>query len=150
MGTKLLGTICPWGLNWFGTVCPQGPINWGPIAGDQVSGDHMRLGSNVSEQYVLILSQELFSYFLANFEHCDVRVRRPDGLSDGRTGGKDTVSTRSTICSTAVLCTVLGKQAAALHTLGPFTYSPPVIVLFNRVSRTGSRHGDPGVGADQG
>ena len=49
MGTEFLGTICPWGLNWLGTVCPEGPINWGPIVGDQMSGDHMRLGSNVSQ-----------------------------------------------------------------------------------------------------
>ena len=27
-GTKLLGTICPWGQNWLGTVCPEGPINF--------------------------------------------------------------------------------------------------------------------------
>ena len=49
MGTKFLGTICPLGLNWFGTVCPEGPINWGPIVGDQMSGDHMCLEPNVSQ-----------------------------------------------------------------------------------------------------
>ena len=49
MGTEFLGTICPWGLNWLGTVCPEGPISWGPIVGDQMSGDHMRLGPNVSQ-----------------------------------------------------------------------------------------------------
>ena len=48
-GTKFLGTICPWGQNWLGTVCPEGPINWGPIVGDQMSGDHMCLGPNVSQ-----------------------------------------------------------------------------------------------------
>ena len=48
-GTKFLGTICPWGLNWLGTVSPEGPINWGPIVGDQMSGDHMCLGPNVSQ-----------------------------------------------------------------------------------------------------
>ena len=53
-GTKFLGTICPWGQNWFGTVCPEGPINWGPIVGDQMSGDHIGLGPNVSQpSYVL-------------------------------------------------------------------------------------------------
>ena len=46
-GTKFLGTICPWGQNWLGTVCPEGPINWGPNVGDQMSGDHMGLGPNV-------------------------------------------------------------------------------------------------------
>ena len=49
METEFLGTICPWGLNWLGTVCLEGPINWGPIVGDQMSGDHMRLGPNVSQ-----------------------------------------------------------------------------------------------------
>ena len=71
------------------------------------------MSQNLSVCTHFAVSQEFFSYFLANIEHCDARVRRPDGLSDGRTGGKDTVSTRSTICSTAVLCTVLGKQVAA-------------------------------------
>ena len=36
-------------LNWLGTVCREGPINWGPIMGDQMSGDHMCLGPNVSQ-----------------------------------------------------------------------------------------------------
>ena len=49
MGTEFLGTICPLGQNWLGTVCPEGPINWGPIVGDQMSGDHMCLGPNVSQ-----------------------------------------------------------------------------------------------------
>ena len=49
MGTKFLGTICPWGPNWLGTVCPEGPMNWGPIVGDQISRDHMDLGPNVSQ-----------------------------------------------------------------------------------------------------
>ena len=49
MGTEFLGTIFPWGLNWFGTVCPEEPINWGPIVGDQMSGENMRLGPNVSQ-----------------------------------------------------------------------------------------------------
>ena len=48
-GTEFLGTICPWGLNWLGTVCPEGPINWGPIVGDQMSRDHMCSGPNVSQ-----------------------------------------------------------------------------------------------------
>ena len=47
--TKFFGTICPWGLNWLGTVCPKGSINWGPIVWDQMSGDHMCLGPNVSQ-----------------------------------------------------------------------------------------------------
>ena len=46
-GTKFWGTICPWRPNCLGTVFPEGPINWGPIVGDQMSGDHMRLGPNV-------------------------------------------------------------------------------------------------------
>ena len=53
-GTEFLGTICPWGQNWLGTVCPEGPINWGPIVGDQMSGDHMCLGPNVSQPYVIL------------------------------------------------------------------------------------------------
>ena len=40
-----------WGLNWLGTVCPEEPINWGPIVGDQMSGDHMCLGPNVSQPF---------------------------------------------------------------------------------------------------
>merc|ERR1719331_1358796 len=48
-GTKFLGTICPWGQNWLGTVCPEGPIKWGSIVGDQMSGDHMCSGPNVSQ-----------------------------------------------------------------------------------------------------
>ena len=48
-GTKFLETICPWGQNWLGTVCPEGPINWGPIVGDHMSGDHMCLEPNVSQ-----------------------------------------------------------------------------------------------------
>ena len=55
MGTKFLGTICPGGQNWLGTVCPEGPINWGPIVGDQMSGDHMRLGPNVSQPVMAFL-----------------------------------------------------------------------------------------------
>ena len=81
-------------------------------------------------ELILESPRNLLPHFFINFEQCDARVRRPDGLSDGRTGGKDTVSTRSTICSTAVLCTVLGKQAAALHTLGLFAYFPLVIAIF--------------------
>ena len=46
MGIEFLGTNSPWGLNWLGTVCPEGPINWGP---DQMSRDHMRFGTNVSQ-----------------------------------------------------------------------------------------------------
>ena len=37
------------GLNWLGTVCPEGSVNWEPIVGHQMSGDHMRLGPNVSQ-----------------------------------------------------------------------------------------------------
>ena len=33
---NILGTICPWTLNWLETVCPEGPINWGSIVGDQM------------------------------------------------------------------------------------------------------------------
>ena len=36
---NILGTICPWGLNWLGTIYPEGPIYWGPIVGNQVSGN---------------------------------------------------------------------------------------------------------------
>ena len=49
MGTEFLETICPLGQNWLGTVCPEGPINWGPIVEDQMSGDYMCLGPNVSQ-----------------------------------------------------------------------------------------------------
>ena len=49
MGTEFWGTICPWGQYWLETVCPEGPINWGPIVGDQMSADHMCLGPNVSQ-----------------------------------------------------------------------------------------------------
>jgi hypothetical protein len=49
MGTEFGGTICPWGPKWLGTICPEGPINLGPIVGDQMSGDHMHLGPNVSQ-----------------------------------------------------------------------------------------------------
>ena len=51
-GTKFLGTICLWELNCLGTICPEGPINWEPILGDQMSGDHMRLGPNVTQPIV--------------------------------------------------------------------------------------------------
>ena len=51
-GQSWLGTICPGGQNWLGTVYPEGPINWGPIVGDQMSGDHMCLGPNVRGPYV--------------------------------------------------------------------------------------------------
>jgi hypothetical protein len=61
-----LGTICPWGLNWLGTVCPEGPINWGPIVGDQMSGDHMRLGPNVSQP---VFGLFLITYLLPTYEH---------------------------------------------------------------------------------
>ena len=47
-GTKFWGINCPWGKNWMGTVCLEGPINWGPIVGDQMSGDHMHFGTNVN------------------------------------------------------------------------------------------------------
>ena len=36
-------------LNWLETAFREGPINWGPIMGDQMSGDHMCLGPNVSQ-----------------------------------------------------------------------------------------------------
>ena len=48
-GTKLAGDQIGWGLNWLGTICPGGPIYWGPNLGDQMSGDQMRLGPNVSQ-----------------------------------------------------------------------------------------------------
>ena len=74
-GPNWLGTICPWGPNFWGpfvrgdrigwgpfvqrdqlwgtkclgTVCSEGPINLGPIVGDQMSGDYMCLGPNVSQ-----------------------------------------------------------------------------------------------------
>ena len=47
MATKFFGTLCPWWPNWLGPVVTEGTINWGPIVGDQMSGDHMRLGPNV-------------------------------------------------------------------------------------------------------
>ena len=46
-GTIFLQTISPWGLNWLGTVWPEGPIHWGPIVEDQMSGDHIHLRPNV-------------------------------------------------------------------------------------------------------
>ena len=72
-GTEFLGTICPWGQNWLGTVCPEGPINWGPIVGDQMSGDHMCLGPNVSQPYIMeFLTGHLLSSgdFLFTFCFC--------------------------------------------------------------------------------
>ena len=47
-GDQILGDHLSMGIKLVGTVCPEGPINWGPIVGDQMSGDHMRLGPNVS------------------------------------------------------------------------------------------------------
>ena len=37
------------GTVFLGTICPEGPINWGPIVGDQMSGDPMCLGTNMSQ-----------------------------------------------------------------------------------------------------
>ena len=48
-GTKLVGDHLSMGIKFLGTVCPEGPINWGPIVGEQMSGDHMRSGPNVSQ-----------------------------------------------------------------------------------------------------
>ena len=65
---NILGTICPGGPNWLGTVCPEGPINRGPNVGDQMSGDHMRLGPNVSQpilglkKYLTPKNIQLFVY----------------------------------------------------------------------------------------
>ena len=58
MGTKLLGNICPMGLNWLGTIYPEGPINfglinWGPIAGNQMSGYHIYLGPKKKRKEML-------------------------------------------------------------------------------------------------
>ena len=44
--SMIICTICPWGLNW--EPINWGPINWGPIVGDQMSGDRIRLGLNIS------------------------------------------------------------------------------------------------------
>ena len=41
MGTELVGDHLSRGT--------KGPINWGQIVGDQMSGDHMCLGPNVSQ-----------------------------------------------------------------------------------------------------
>ena len=37
------------GTEYAGDRFPEGPINWGPIVGDQMSGDRMRLGPNLSK-----------------------------------------------------------------------------------------------------
>ena len=42
MGTKFLGTICPWGLNMLGTVCPEGTNQLGTnCGGSNVRGPYM-------------------------------------------------------------------------------------------------------------
>ena len=67
---NILGTICPGGPNWLGTICPwdqilgdhlsmgtelfedslsRGTNQLGTHLGDQMSGNHMRLGPNVSQ-----------------------------------------------------------------------------------------------------
>ena len=56
MGTKFLGTICSGGPNLLGTVCLEEPINWGPIVGDQMSGDHMCLGP---QPWILIFKKQI-------------------------------------------------------------------------------------------
>ena len=58
LGTEFLGTICPWGMNWLATICPEGPINRGPIVGDQMSGDHLGLGPNVSQPRKVPLTKQ--------------------------------------------------------------------------------------------
>ena len=40
-GTKIWGNLLSMGTKLVGTVCPEGQINWGPIVGDQMSGDQM-------------------------------------------------------------------------------------------------------------
>ena len=44
MGIKFSGIICPWRRSWLGTDYLEGLTNWGPIEGNQMSRDHMRLG----------------------------------------------------------------------------------------------------------
>ena len=69
--TKFLGTICPWGPNWLGTICPEGPINWGPNVGDQMSRDHMGMGSYVSQLFlgeiIMFLQKEINPIMPLNF-----------------------------------------------------------------------------------
>ena len=72
MGTEFLGTICPWGQNWLGTVCPGGSINWGLIVGDQMSGDHMCFGPNVSQPW-----QNDFYFFFHFLTLCNMRKVAP-------------------------------------------------------------------------
>ena len=55
--TNWLGTICPgrpnfWGPFVHGDRIGWGPINWGPVVGDQMSRDHMCLGPNVSQSFI--------------------------------------------------------------------------------------------------
>ena len=59
---NILGTICPGGPNWLGTICPEGPI-----VGDQMSGDQMCLGPNVSQP----LNLENYNYIFFNFILCN-------------------------------------------------------------------------------
>ena len=59
MGIEFLGTICPWGLNWLGTISPEGPINWGPIVGDQMCSS--RLNSWKRKQFFIGPKQGFFS-----------------------------------------------------------------------------------------
>ena len=69
LGNKLFGTICPWELNWLGTICPEGPINCGPIVEDEMSGDHMRLGPNVSSKVFMRLETNTFKAKIDIFSH---------------------------------------------------------------------------------
>ena len=50
----------------MGTVGPEGPINWGPIVGDQMSRDHMCLGPNVSQPKIVTLFPLDFAKTSAN------------------------------------------------------------------------------------
>ena len=81
MGTEFLGTICPWGQNWLGTVCPEGPNNWGLIVGDQMSGDHICLGPNVSQpglayEKILNLQKTKNTFLLRNLKSRKKKIRK--------------------------------------------------------------------------
>ena len=110
-GTEFLGTICPWGLNWLGTVCPEGPINWGPIVGDQMSGDHMCLGPNVSQPFIYaILANCDFSFLTdPDVEHMLHEIRHTYGLQKYAKQNFtiiDNILTKSTPDSTRGHCSV--------------------------------------------
>ena len=48
-GDQLLGDHLSMGTELVRDRLSRGPINWGPIVGDQMSGDLMCLGPNVSQ-----------------------------------------------------------------------------------------------------